>query len=322
METSIKNLAPVALFVYNRLRNTREVVEALKNNSLASQTDLIIYSDGAKTRAQEESVARVREYLKSITGFKSVRIIERQENFYIEKNVIEGVTETVKKYGRIIVLEDDGITSPYFLDFINQALDFYEAKKKVMHIGTYTFIDMPHDFNQTFFWQYTENTGGGWATWSDRWEKFIYFQDEQEALNSLSTTQKNQIEMGGDFPCLSNLKLKPIPWDICWYMSLIRNEGLAVQTPQSLTVNNGLYNGTHFTFLNRLLGKNPFEAELYKGNNFTLSSFLEENQIAKEKIRNFYRTLGTRKRDKALHYFLRFLVLLKVTKLVKKLLNR
>lgn len=317
MNEQKKILAPVALFVYNRLTNTREVIEALKKNYLASQTNLIVYSDGAKTDRQKVSVDEVRKYLKSVTGFKSITVVERQKNFYIERNVIGGVTETVNKYGKIIVLEDDGVTSPYFLTFMNQALDFYSNKKQVMHIGTYTFIKMPDDFSQTFFWRYTENTGGGWATWADRWDKFIYFENELDALKSLTETQIGRIELDGDFPCLGNLKFKPIPWDICWYMTLIRNNGLAVQTPQSLTINNGLYNGTHFTFLNRILGNSPFESNLYTGKDFILNDTIEENKIALDKLRKFYKNLGKRKRDRALHHFVRLLVFLKVTKIVK-----
>jgi hypothetical protein len=297
------------------------VIEALQKNYLAPETDVIVYSDGPKTKRQEKSVAAVRNYLKTISGFRSFTVIERQENYYIERNIIEGVTETVSKHGRVIVLEDDGVTAPNFLTFMNQALDFYEREKRVMHIATFTFIDMPKDFNETFFWRYTENTGGGWATWKDRWDKFEYFTNEAEALGSLSIEQQQRLNLEGATNFLISLAYKPIPWDICWYMTLVRNGGLAVNSPHALTVNNGLFNGTHFSALNRLLGKHPFAATLGTHEEIVFSSHIFENQEALAKLKDFYTALGTRRRDKALHYFVRLLVFLKVTKVLKWMLK-
>lgn len=321
MKNTETQLAPVAIFCYNRLKNITEVIEALQKNYLAPETDVFVFSDAPKTDKQARAVGRVRDYLKTVTGFKSFTIIERPENYYIERNIIEGVTELIKKFGRLIVLEDDGVTAPYFLTFMNQALDFYAEKKRVMHIGTFTFIDMPEDFRETFFWRYIENTGGGWATWEDRWKKFQYFTDEQTAKDSLTEAQQQYIQLDGDFNCLNTLSYKPIPWDICWYMTLVRHDGLAVQTPHSLTVNNGLFNGTHFSALNRILGKNPFSTKIDLREDITLSANIEENVEALAKLKAFYRKLGTRKRDRVLHYFVRTLVFLRITKLLKWLLK-
>ncbi len=321
MNDAKNNLAPVAIFVYNRLNNTREVISALQKNYLAGSTDVFVFSDGAKNAKGEKSVQAVRDYLKTVEGFKSFTVVERPENFYIEKNIITGVTEIVNKHGRIIVLEDDGVTAPYFLTFMNQALDFYDKHKQVMHVATFTFINLPEEFRETFFWRYTENTGGGWATWDDRWAKFQYFTDEDTALLSLTPEQKNRLNFDGATNFLSSLKHKVIPWDICWYMTLARNNGLAVNSPHALTVNNGLFNGTHFSPLNRLLGQHPFSAKLDTKEEIIFSENIIEDKVALEKLKSFYAALGTRRRDKILHYFVRFLVWLKVTKLLKWLLK-
>ena len=186
----IKNLAPVTIFVYNRLWNIKQTIKALQDNYLAKETDIFIFSDAPKETRDIKKVNAVREYLKTITGFKSVNIIERKKNFYIEKNIVEGVTEIINKFGKIIVLEDDGVSAPNFLTFMNGALDFYQNEKRVWHIATFTFIKMPQDFRRTFFWSYSENTGGGWGTWKNRWDKFKWFKNEREALSVLSEDQK------------------------------------------------------------------------------------------------------------------------------------
>ncbi len=321
MKGSNKQLAPVAIFVYNRLKNTKAVIEALQDNYLAKDTDVFVFSDGPKSPKNERAVFEVRQYLKSVTGFKSIHIIERPENFYIEKNIIEGVTETINRYGRIIVLEDDGVTAKNFLTFMNDALDFYESREKIMHIATFTFIKIPNNQNnKTFLWSYSENTGGGWGTWANRWEKFKWFKTEDEGLSALTHEQRLKIEMDGQFKCLNSLKLKPIPWDICWNIAIIRNDGLAVNSPKSLIKNNGLFNGTHFTLLNRILGKSPFEVELGKEETILFEDTLIENTEALNILKEFYAKLGKRKRDRTLNFFVRILVKLKITKIIKRLL--
>ncbi len=317
-----RKLAPVVIFVYNRLQNTKETVEALKNNYLAKDTDVFVFSDGPKDNEKSrKTVQEVRDYLKTVTGFKSFTVVERKENIYLERNVIEGVTEIVNRFGKIIVLEDDGVSAKYFLTFMNKALDFYEHIEKVMHVATFTFITMQDGYNKTFFWRYSENTGGGWGTWKNRWEKFVWFQNEEEGLSALTEEQKNKIQMEGVFPCLSHLRAKPIPWDICWYIAITRNDGLAVNSPFPLIKNNGLFNGTHFSAINKILGKSPFEIELSTREDIVFDNNIIENEKAMELLKYFYSSIGTRKRDKILHAFIRTLVFLKVTKLLKRILK-
>ena len=80
-----------------------------------------------------------RSYIRNITGFKSLRIIERDRNFGLANNIIDGVTSIVNEFGRIIVLEDDLLTSPYFLKFMNEALSLYEDEERVISVHGYIY---------------------------------------------------------------------------------------------------------------------------------------------------------------------------------------
>lgn len=313
-----KTLAPVAVFVCNRLDNTKEVIEALQNNYLAKETDVFVFSDGPGSEKKKESVNDVRRYLRTVTGFKSFNIIEREKNFYIERNIIEGVTELINKYGKVIVLEDDGVSAKNFLTFMNKALDFYQDKKRIMHIASFTFIKMPNNNRRTIIWHYTENTGGGWATWKDRWDKFQWFKTEKEILPLLSAEQKNKLELGGVLKCLNSLKLDPIPWDICWYIAIVRQNGLAVNSPGPLIKNNGLFNGTHFTSLNKLLGKNPFELELDTDENIIFEDKIVENVEAIELLKKFYRQTNNKILAKIIYSLARILSRLQALVILKK----
>ena len=118
----LDDLAPIVLFVYNRPDHTRQTVEALQKNELAIDSELFIYSDATKNENAEQKVNEVREYIKNINGFKKVTIVEREKNWGLANSIIDGVTKIVNEYGKIIVLEDDLVTSPYFLKFMNWAL--------------------------------------------------------------------------------------------------------------------------------------------------------------------------------------------------------
>lgn len=167
----MNNFVPLIIFCYNRLDTLKLVIESLQKNILANQTDLFIFSDYQKKEKDSENVNKVREFLYSIEGFKSITIIEREKNYGLAKNIIEGVTDIINKYGKVIVLEDDLITSKNFLCYMNQALDFYENNEKIFAISGYT-GNLPSikELNDEGYLSYRPSSWG-WATWKKEWER-------------------------------------------------------------------------------------------------------------------------------------------------------
>jgi hypothetical protein len=164
-------LAPIVLFTYQRLAETRQTVAALQHNFLAPESDLIIFSDGGKDESSWMKVNAVREYLRTINGFKSVQIIESPINKGLANSIISGVTQVLEEYGKIIVLEDDLITSRNFLDFMNQGLDFYKENNRVISISGFSFsIPTNRNYQYDVFFGYRASSWG-WGTWKDRWSK-------------------------------------------------------------------------------------------------------------------------------------------------------
>ncbi|GHT75459.1 glycosyl transferase [Bacteroidia bacterium] len=164
------NMAPIVLFVYNRPEATQKAIEALQSNLLASETELYIFSDAAKDETVKEKVIAVRKIIHSINGFKTITIIEAGENKGLANSVIDGVSVVLQKYGKAIVLEDDLITSPNFLSFMNQALDFYADNQQVISISGLTFrVDVPKDYQYGVYYTHRMSSYG-WGTWLDRWE--------------------------------------------------------------------------------------------------------------------------------------------------------
>lgn len=243
----MNRLAPIVVFVYNRLEHTKKTVEALQNNVLAKESELFICSDNAKNKDVQASVDEVREYIKNIDGFKTVTIIKRGENWGLEKSIIEGVTKIVSQYGKIIVLEDDLVTSPYFLKFMNEALEMYQEEKKVASIHGYIYpID---NLPNTFFIKGADCWG--WATWKDRWDLFEL--DGRKMFDELKSKKlENEANFNESYGFVKMLEDqingKNNSWAIRWYMSAFLKNMLTLYPGQSYVQNIGFDSkGTHCT---------------------------------------------------------------------------
>ncbi len=131
--------APILLFTFNRLWHTEQTITSLMKNHLASESDLYVFSDGARNENETHKVKEVRRYLKSISGFKSITIAERDKNLGLANSIIQAVTEMLAKHDKVIILEDDMISSPYFLTYMNDGLNLYSKASKVSCIHGYRY---------------------------------------------------------------------------------------------------------------------------------------------------------------------------------------
>jgi Glycosyl transferase family 2 len=184
----MQNLAPIVLFTFNRLAQTRQTIEALALNEMAQSSILYIFSDGAKVDASDEKrqqIQAVRHFLnnevKNSRQFGEIIIVERAENWGLSKSIIEGVTEIVNQYGSVIVLEDDVVTSPYFLKFMNESLAFYKDKNEVLSVGACNYFANDTETGSTVFTAVPDCYG--WATWADRW--ILFEKNGQKLLDDI-----------------------------------------------------------------------------------------------------------------------------------------
>jgi hypothetical protein len=165
------NWAPIVLFIYDRPEHTRRTLEALAANEGAGASDLFVYSDGPKTPDRADSVRAVREYLKSVTGFASVTVVEREQNLGLANSVIAGVTEALERSPSVVVMEDDLLTASDFLPFVNAALDTYEHRPDVFSVTGYNYpFELPPDYPADAYLSY-RGSSWGWGTWRDRWSQ-------------------------------------------------------------------------------------------------------------------------------------------------------
>jgi hypothetical protein len=286
MGKSYTQLSPIILFTYNRPVHTRQTVESLQKNFLAAESDLIVYSDCWKDNKSRPKVEETRQYLKTITGFNSVKIVERDRNFGLANNVIDGVTAIVNEYEKVIVIEDDIVSSPHMLKYFNDALNRYEDEEKVMHIGAYMFPIDIEGMPETFFFRLA--TSWGWATWKRAWQHFnpdieeLYRQFNAEKIHGFS------IERTGNFWRIFQKFRKGDndSWAIRWYASIFLKGGLGLHPAVSMVNNIGHDgSGTHSNATNTYFTKTAMQTIS------TFPSIIEENHIAYERIKHFFVTI-------------------------------
>ncbi len=279
----MQNLAPIALFVYNRPEHTRRTLKFLKANALAENSRLYIFADGAKNPEQEENVKLVNEIISNIDGFKSVRIVRAKQNLGLANSIISGVKELVNTYGKVIVFEDDLLSSPYTLEYFNEALDKYQNEEKAMHISAYMYpLAYADDLPDTFFYRAVHSWG--WATWKRAWDKFnpnideliAQFNDEKKFAFSIEHKMNFWKQME-DFKAGKNNS-----WAIRWYASVFLNGGLSLNPARSLINNIGHDGtGTHSNI------EKMYQVNISQKPIKQFPEIVEENSIAYQMIRNF-----------------------------------
>lgn len=231
--------APILLFVYNRPEHVRRNIQALLKNELAAESELFIYSDAAKDETSQAAVKEVRAFIRSIQGFKKITITERAENWGLARSIIDGVTTQINRYGRVIVLEDDLVVAPHFLQFMNEALETYRDEERVGHIQA---CDFTHDpsLPDTFLIKWTGSWG--WGTWDRAWKHFNA--DGKALLTELESRKLTYtFDFNGKYGYTRMLRRqiegKNNSWAIRWNASLFLKGILSLNVGKSLVQNEG-----------------------------------------------------------------------------------
>ena len=243
---SHSSFAPVCLFAYSRVEHTRRTVEALLANDEAKETDLIIFSDGAKGVNDSLAVSHVRDYLGRIQGFRSIKIYFSKVNLGLANSIIDGVGKVLESFDRVIVLEDDMVTSPYFLKYMNEALCRFGDDERIISIHGYVY-PVKDRLPNAFFLRGSDCWG--WATWSRGWK--LFNSDGKELLESLkSRGLLREFDFDGTYPYSKMLKEqingKNDSWAIRWYASAFLADKFTLYPGVSLIHNIGNdASGTH-----------------------------------------------------------------------------
>lgn len=238
-----RQTAPVILFTYNRPEHTRKTIEALAVNELAEETELYVFSDAAKKESDAGKVQAIRDYVSTITGFRDIHLVARTENYGLARNIIEGVTDIVNRYGRVIVLEDDLVTNRFFLRFMNDGLTRYEKEPYVTGITGFSHFADSLGYPHESYFNTLTGTSWSWATWKDRWEGFdAVCADWTDMVSDKKLRRAFNYDNTYDFYKIMKMQQtdeKTNSWAIRWYWTNFRRGGYILSPTKSLVGNEG-----------------------------------------------------------------------------------
>lgn len=248
------NLAPIIVFSYNRPDHLDLTLDALSRNELADQSTLYIYCDGPKDGASEEmhqKIADVRLVARKRQWCKEVHIVEAEKNKGLANSIIGGVTDVINKHGKVFVLEDDLVSSPHMLKFVNKALDFYEDYAGVYSISVnrppLSKMQIPEDYPYDVF-ACLRSYSTGWGTWKDRWNKVDWSMDAFDRCKKNPDMLRALCRLGDDFPPMMQMQEdgKIDSWAVRFGFAHFKHHAVAILPCRSYVTNIGFDGtGTH-----------------------------------------------------------------------------
>lgn len=248
MNTPEHTLAPIALFAYKRPSHLRRTLEALQRDPLFARSAVHIFCDGARSEADHDLVGQTRDVARALAT-PLTHLVFKDRNQGLRRSIVDGVTELTEAHGRVIVIEDDLVVGDQFLTFMNAALDRYAENPAVFQVSGHQFPVTVATGETPLFLPFT--TTRGLATWKRAWR---HFDASATGFRELLDNRRlrKQFDLDGSYPYFRMLRRQQAgevdSWGILWYLSVFRQQGLAVFPRQSLVSNEGFDgSGTHCT---------------------------------------------------------------------------
>lgn len=233
--------SPILLFTYKRLKPLQKTIEALQKNELAINSDLYIFSDGPKTDKDEKQIKTIRNYLSTVNGFQNVYISASPTNKGLANSIISGVSSVLKSAESVIVLEDDLLTTPNYLVYMNKALANYKNNTKVFSISGYAFDLRNGDKNPNSTYFLNRGWSWGWATWRNRWDKVDWAVRTYPEFVNDKKQRKAFSKGGSDLNAMLDKQMtgKLDSWAIRWFYHQFIVGGLTLYPLGSKIYNDG-----------------------------------------------------------------------------------
>ena len=279
-----EQLAPIAIFGYNRPNHLKRCLESLQNNKEAIFSDVYIFLDGPKNNSESSRVEATRAVAKLPYRFGKISITEQEENLGLGKSILSGIDTVLAKNPKIIVLEDDLEVTSHFLKYMNQGLDIYESEKKVASIHGYNY-QFTNAIDEPYFIRGADCLG--WATWADRWR--LFNKNSEELYQTLlSENLVSDFDLDGAFAYSKSLSDEAKngfhSWAIHWHATAFVHNLLTLYPGKSLVKYNGADgSGTHFAINEKI-----WETEISQKSNWMFPPDCEESQVGRIELIGYF----------------------------------
>lgn len=275
--------APVVIFTYNRYQHTKNTIEALGKNTIAKDTVVYIMVDYIDNEEQRRNNQQLYDYLNDSLwkqNFQKVKILYATYHKGLANSIIEGVSDIINQYGKIIVLEDDIVTVPIFLEYMNDCLNFYKDDPQIWSISGYAIPEKRiEDLNDSLYLSYRASSWG-WATWKDRWDTIDWKVSDYKKFKYNLFKRKHFNRGGNDLSFMLDRQMKGDidSWAVRWCYNQSKQNKYTVYPSHTLVENVGCDgSGTHYTSANN----NEQQAKADTMNEYTLESLVLNEKVCK-----------------------------------------
>jgi hypothetical protein len=148
-------------------------------------------------------------------------------------------------------MEDDLITSPYFLRYMNDALELYKNNDEVMHVSGSTYPVQDFCDESSYFLHLP--LCWGWGTWQRAWNNFTKDIDVMQQFDRKMIAEFN-FDHTYDYWAQLQLNRKGVmnTWFVFWYAKVYLMNGLSLFPQKSFVKNIGMDGtGVHCSKTNR-----------------------------------------------------------------------
>lgn len=249
-------IAPVALFIFNRPGLTAQVFDRVR---AARPPQLLVVADGPRSsRAGEAQLCEeARKIATSPDWPCEVRTNFAVENMGCRRRVSSGLDWVFQECEEAIILEDDCVPCGSFFTFGSEMLRHYRGDERIMHVSGINFQDgLRRGPGSYYFSRYS--LSWGWASWRRAWQNYdVTLNDWPRARTEgwLSTVLEDPIEIDYWTRIFDKLHQGQIDtWDYQWLFKCWRRKGLCIHPNENLVTNIGVGpDATHFKANHRTL---------------------------------------------------------------------
>lgn len=217
----------VILFTYHRSYHTGQVLASLRNNTIQPEK-LVVFQDGLKKDEDDVEWRKVNQMIQDIDWCDKEVIISEQ-NKGLANSVTAGIDYVFGEYDAVIVIEDDCVLAPGFMQFMLQALEQYEHNPKVYSVSGYSWpIRLEKDDHDAFCCGRVSTLG--WGTWRDRWAEYAMDAGTLKRLKSDREKSARLAIWGSDLEdmLLGTISGRYDSWGVYWALNVIEKGGICI----------------------------------------------------------------------------------------------
>lgn len=229
-----KKAVPILIIGYRRPKETQKVINAI---SSLSRRNIYFFCDGPTDEREARSQREILRISKQLeTGF-SLFTNFQSKHLGLREGVLSALDWFFSHETRGVILEDDIVVGPDFIEFCEGGLDFYESDQRVQQVVGSNPFGMKLRISRRHFLS-SRMDCWGWATWRDRWLEFRASTAKTDVAVSEFWAPKRMVrEIQSGHQAAINGTLESWAYSWAWYA--LTNAKLSVVASTNLIENIG-----------------------------------------------------------------------------------